>query len=310
MQSDGPVWDKFVEGSKNGTFLFMRGYMDYHQDRFTDHSLMFYNEKGKLIALLPANERDGVLYSHQGLTYGGLVLSAFSGAAEVLEMSHALVDYLRKEGFKEMLYKQMPTCYHRLPAEEDEYALWRMGAEIDCQLISTTIPLSGSTLYPATERRRKRGCARAREAGYAIEQAEDYAAFWQIMEHNLMERYGLRPVHTLEEISLLALRFPEQIRLWLAMKDGKPEAGCVAYMANDTCAHIQYGHATHQGKQDGALDLLYLTLKELLACEGYRYMDFGNSNEQGGHYLNENLIAQKEGFGGRGIVYKHWRLRL
>jgi hypothetical protein len=35
-------------------------------------------------------------------------------------------------------------------------------------------------------------------------------------------------------------------------------------------------------------------------------MDFGNSNEQNGMYLNENLIAQKEGFGGRGTVYKQW----
>ena len=41
--------------SKNGTFLFLRAYMDYHSDRFHDHSLMFHNEKGKLIAVLPAN---------------------------------------------------------------------------------------------------------------------------------------------------------------------------------------------------------------------------------------------------------------
>ena len=73
--SDAPQWDRFVEDSKNGTFLFLRGYMDYHSNRFTDHSLMFYDEKQRLIALLPANEKDGILYSHQGLTYGGLVIS-------------------------------------------------------------------------------------------------------------------------------------------------------------------------------------------------------------------------------------------
>jgi hypothetical protein len=37
-------------------------------------------------------------------------------------------------------------------------------------------------------------------------------------------------------------------------------------------------------------------------------MDFGNSNEQGGKYLNENLIAQKEGFGGRGTTYKQFKI--
>ena len=35
------VWDSFVAASRNGTFLFMRDYMDYHADRFTDYSLMF-----------------------------------------------------------------------------------------------------------------------------------------------------------------------------------------------------------------------------------------------------------------------------
>ena len=35
-------WNAFVAESKNGTFLFNRGYMDYHADRFVDHSLMFY----------------------------------------------------------------------------------------------------------------------------------------------------------------------------------------------------------------------------------------------------------------------------
>ena len=33
-------WDDFVRDSRNGTFLFMRGYMDYHADRFADFSLM------------------------------------------------------------------------------------------------------------------------------------------------------------------------------------------------------------------------------------------------------------------------------
>ena len=32
-------WDAAVAASRNGTFLHMRGYMDYHSDRFTDFSL-------------------------------------------------------------------------------------------------------------------------------------------------------------------------------------------------------------------------------------------------------------------------------
>ena len=45
-------WDAFVKTSKNGTFLFERDYMDYHKERFTDASLMIYNDN-RLCALLP-----------------------------------------------------------------------------------------------------------------------------------------------------------------------------------------------------------------------------------------------------------------
>ena len=308
--SDATQWDKFVEDSKNGTFLFLRGYMDYHSDRFTDHSLMFYDEKQRLIALLPANEKDGVLYSHQGLTYGGLVMSTRNRAAEVLEIFAITKAYLKEKGFKEWHYKQMPTCYHQCPSEEDEYALWRSGAKMETCLISTTISLNGCTHYPETERRRKRGIVKAEETGYKVVESTDYEQFWHIMEANLMDRYGLKPVHTLQEMLLLHSRFPKNIRLFLVEKDSKAEGGCVVYVANNTCIHIQYGHATPQGKQDGVLDLLYTTLMDEFRKEGYRYMDFGNSNEQGGKYLNENLIAQKEGFGGRGTVYKQWRITI
>ena len=280
--------------------------MDYHSDRFTDHSLMFYDEKQRLIALLPANEKDGILYSHQGLTYGGLVISTKSSAAEVREIFSTTKAYLKENGFKEWYYKQMPTCYHQCPSEEDEYALWRSGAKLESCLISTTISLNGCTIYPEIARRRKRGVTKAEEAGYTMKESTDYEQFWRIMEANLMDRYSLKPVHTLQEMLLLHSRFPENIRLFLVVKDGKAEGGCVVYVANNTCIHIQYGHATPQGKQDGVLDLLYTTLMDEFRKEGYRYMDFGNSNEQGGKYLNENLIAQKEGFGGRGTVYKQW----
>lgn len=308
--SDVYEWNSFVEDSKNGTFLFNRSYMDYHADRFKDHSLMFCNEKEKLIALLPANERDGVYYSHQGLTYGSFILSAEIRVVDVLNLFNKTIDYLRRNSFTEWLYKQIPTCYHRCPSEEDEYALWRSGAEIESCLISTTIPLNSFSIYPDIERRRKRGKKKALLSGYKIVESVDFGAFWNIMEANLMERYGIAPVHTLAEMELLHSRFPDQIRLYLAVKDDAPQAGCVAYIANDTCVHIQYGHASPQGKSDGALDFLYLTIMDEFRKKEFRYMDFGNSNEQGGKYLNENLIAQKEGFGGRGIVYKQWKIKL
>lgn len=303
-------WNVFVRESKNGTFLFERGYMDYHADRFHDHSLMYYDLKGKLLAVLPANRGGDILYSHQGLTYGGFVLSAKVTTVDVLQIFTDTFEHLKTEGITTWYYKQMPTIYHLCPAQEDEYALWRFGATLESCLISTTIPLASSMMQPKIERRRRRGETKARAAAYEVCESNNLECFWHIMEKNLHDRYDVRPVHTVAEMQMLKERFPENIKCFLVKNDCAVEAGCIVYIANSMTVHIQYGHATPQGKQDGALDLLYCTLIERYKSEGYQYLDFGNSNEEGGRYLNENLIAQKEGFGGRGIVYKQYKIEI
>lgn len=308
---DASMWDAFVRDSKNGTFLFLRGYMDYHSDRFTDHSLLYFDEKSHLVALLPGNaeEAEQQYYSHQGLTYGGFILSAKTRALDVMQLFEATIEYLARQGFCEWHYKQIPTIYHRCPAQEDEYALWRFGARIEHCLIASTVPLEAN-LRPAIERRRNRGVARAAEKGYQIVDTERLELVWPIIENNLRQKYNAKPVHSLEEMRLLQERFPNLIRCFLALKDGTPQACVVAYLANQETVHIQYGHATEIGKADGALDLMYVTLIDRFRNMGYHYLDFGTSNEDGGNVLNANLIAQKEGFGARGIAYKTYCIKL
>ena len=115
-------WNRFVAQSKNGTFLLDRRYMDYHADRFHDYSLMIFR-RGKLYALLPGNITDDTFYSHQGLTYGGLLMGDNVTAAEVLQLFKMLNDYLRGLGVKKVIYKPTPWIYHRQPSEEDLYAI-------------------------------------------------------------------------------------------------------------------------------------------------------------------------------------------
>lgn len=306
--SDAPLWDAFVESAKNGTFLFKRAYMDYHSDRFTDHSLMFFDDKDRLIALLPANEKEMTLCSHGGLTYGGFILSQKSTVAQVLQLFDATKRYLCEQGFTSLYYKQVPSCYHLCPAEEDEYALWRNGAVMTVCNISATVVLNGNTIIPM-ERRRRRGIAKAEEQHYEVKPAEQPDEFWPIMEANLKERYNASPVHSLDEMRLLMSRFPDNIRCYLSEKEGKAEAGAIVYITPQT-VHVQYAHASATGKEEGALDILYDYLIRKYREAGYKYFDIGTSNEDGGRYLNENLIAQKEGFGGRAIAYKQWVINL
>lgn len=304
--NDVKEWNEFVEKSKNGTFLFNRSYMDYHSNRFVDHSLMFYDAKERLVAVMAGNEVGEEYWSHQGLTYGGLVLSIRARMVDVMEMIEGTKNYLRERGFRIWHYKQMPTIYHKYPAEEDEYALWRSGAVLDVCNISTTIKLDENFVV---EERRRRGRKRAEKNGYAVRETDDIEEMWSIVESNLQNKYGLKPVHTIDEMVLLKSRFPNNIRCFVAERNGIVDGGFVLY-ENDGVIHSQYPHATEQGKKNGVMDLIFLNLIEKFKLEGKRYFDFGTSNEQRGLYLNENLIAQKEGFGGRGIAYKIYKIEL
>lgn len=297
-----PEWDKFVEHSRNGTFLFFRGYMDYHSDRFADNSLLFRcNEK--LLAVLPANCNDEVLWSHQGLTYGGLVLSPKCTANNVLDIFSQLLSWLPDQGFSKWIYKCVPDIYHQYPSQEDLYALFRNNARLIARNLSTTISLSSRISFSQL---RRRGIKKALSAGVVVREDFEFEEFWKILSGNLSDRYNTKPVHTVAEISLLKSRFPVNIRLFTACRENRIIAGCVTFEMNNW-VHSQYISASPEGRDIGALDLLF----HYLITDRYAdrsVFDFGQSTEDMGQYLNNGLIAQKEGFGGRGIVYDTYEL--
>lgn len=310
MPTDCDVWNDFVAHSKQGTFLFDRQYMEYHADRFHDYSLMIYR-KGKLYALLPANEvmeADGgkMLYSHQGLTYGGLITNEKATAVDICEVFRVVNIDLHQNGFSKVVYKPVPHIYHRNPAEEDLYALFKeCHAHLSIRNIASSIELQ----HPVKWRYcRSYAANKAYTAGITVEPSTDVSTFWSILEDNLMRTYHATPVHSLEEMQLLKERFPEKIQLYIARKGDEVLAGTVLYMTPQV-VHVQYISASEEGKRTHALDLLFRYLLNQASTKA-RYFDFGTSNEKQGHYLNENLIYQKEGFGGRGVCYDTYEWQL
>jgi len=310
--SDRLQWDAFAAASKNATFLFDRGYMDYHHDRFDDFSLMFYLD-GELYALLPANVitdgKDGggkTLVSHQGLTYGGLITDLRASAADVDTLFAEMNTFLRGEGFTKVIYKPVPWIYHKYPAEEDLYSLFRTcHAQLTVRNIASVIDLE----RPAKWRRDRRYAAnKAHTDGITVAESDDFEGFWKILDDNLMNKYGARPVHSLQEITLLKSRFVDDIRLFMAEKGGEMLGGTVIFY-NRYIAHAQYISASGRGKHLHAVDALFRTIIDH-HTEGLRYFDFGTSNEDGGRVLNDTLIYQKEGFGGRGVCYDTYQWNL
>ena len=302
------IWNRFVQSSKNGTFLFDRGYMDYHADRFTDCSLMFY-KKGRLIALLPANwlKDENIVQSHGGLTYGGLVTGTDFTAEDALEVFGCAIEWMKKNlGAVRWIYKPIPYIYSSLPADEDLYALSRNGATIKKREISSIVDLSKriplSTL-------RRRGYRKATKNSLTVHEGDfckDIEDYWNILSELLKGKYGAKPVHTLSEIRLLQSRFPENIKLYVVRNADRIVAGTLVY---DTgiVAKTQYIASSQEGRACGALDLLFGTLMDDV-FKSRHYMDYGTSTLVGGNNLNEGLISQKEGFGARAVVYDTYEM--
>lgn len=291
------VWDGFVACAKNGHFMHQRAYMEYHADRFSDHSLLFFAGE-KLLALLPANSKDGTLYSHQGLTFGGFITGTDLRMDDLMAAVQALRAYLHAEQLQKLVYKAMPYFYHQSPAQEDLYALAHAGASLLRTDVSTTIdyaaPLAFSTL-------RKRGAKKAEKAGITLRQSSDYRAYHAILQRILQEKYEASVTHAEAEMALLAERFPDNIKLFAAYREHTLLAGVLIF-ETATVAHAQYIGANEEGRALGALDLLFTQLIDQYRSK--RYFDFGISTEQAGRHLNASLIAQKEGFGGRATVHQ------
>lgn len=304
-REDKELWNSFVSKARNATFLFDRNYMDYHADRFDDNSFMFYH-KGKLKAVLPANVAGDTLYSHQGLTYGGLLLDKKATVEDVLECFDSLNSWLRENAISKVVYKALPWIYQQYPSEEDLYALtWKCKAQLISRNIASTIIIDNKLKFAES---RKSGIRKALSLNIEVGESNDVDGFWHVLEDNLGNRYNAKPVHTASEMKLLMSRFPNNIRLYVAKMNGEIVGGTLIYVTPQV-VHTQYISASVEGKKHGALDLLfdYIINKVYANC---RYFDFGKSTEQGGAYLNEPLIFQKEGFGGRGVCYDWYQWKL
>lgn len=297
-------WDTLINESKNGTFLFKRGFMDYHANRFTDHSLLIY-ENSKLLAVFPANEKDLIIQSHGGLTYGGVVISKDITTSVMLKIWEEICTYYRYKGFTEVIYKAIPTIYHKYPSDEDLYALFRLGALLIRRDITFAIE---NNKRPKLSKGRKWLLARAKKLGVVIRENNDFRAFMQLEGTNLKKKYQTSPVHSDVEMRLLHDRFPDNIKLFESVNvSGDLLAGIVLFVT-DEVAHAQYIASTEEGKESGAFDLLFDYVWE--KYKHLKYFDFGISTEKDGHYLNEGLAYYKESYGARGIVCDFYSQKL
>jgi hypothetical protein len=236
--------------------------------------------------------------SHGGLTYGGLITDQKMTMPLMMKIFDELRRYALELGILRLIYKAIPAIYHRLPAEEDLYALFAHQARLYRRDVSSVIDLSN--MLPFTKGRR--GCIKkANSSGFVVRKSDDFNMFIQIDEQHLALKHNKKPVHTAAELQLLSTRFPQNIQLFCAYRGNTMLGGVVMYVS-DMVAHAQYIAATPEGKSLSALDaILDYLINDYFRIK--RYFDFGISTDFEGRLLDTNLIANKESFGARAIVY-------
>lgn len=303
QESDYKNWNLFIGQAKNATFLFHRDFMEYHKDRFQDYSLMIFDNE-KIIAVLPANKTNDEIYSHQGLTYGGLVYESKTKLVTILAVFRSVLSFLNDQKIKKLHFKTIPSIYHDKPAEEILYALFLAEAQLVRRDTLAVLDLSQENVFSKI---RKRGIQKAIKNDLVIKEETNFELFWNsILIPNLKAKHQAKPVHSLDEIINLKKRFPTNIRQFNVYHKDRIVAGTTIF-ESDTVAHCQYISKNTDEDNLGGLDFLFRYLIEEEFAHK-RFFDFGISNESQGKKLNEGLFYWKESFGASTVVHDFYEV--
>ncbi|HEY6144132.1 MAG TPA: GNAT family N-acetyltransferase [Flavobacterium sp.] len=300
---DYDSWNAFIGQAKNATFLFHRDFMEYHKDRFQDYSLIVLDGE-KWVAVLSANIVANEVFSHQGLTYGGLVYNEKLKLASVIAIFKSVLSFLNENNIQKLQLKLIPSIYHQKPAEELNYALFLTEAQLIRRDAMSVIDLAKKMVIASG---RKEGILKGKRNNLQIKEVDDFELFWNaILIPNLAQKYQAKPVHSLEEITQLKSLFPEKIRQFNVYENDVIVAGTTIF-ESATVAHSQYISGKDDKNGLGGLDLLYHYLITDI-FKNKRFFDFGTSNENQGRQLNNGLSFWKESFGASTIVHDFYEV--
>lgn len=302
-------WNSFLDNSLQSSFLFHRSFINYHYDKFTDKSLMIYDDQ-QLIGLFPAAEdkkNNKNIISHPGITYGGIIQQGRIRGENMIEALKLIICFYSKEKYKKLIYKATPSIYSRNLSEDDLYALKVLGAKLIRSDLSSVINLNNPLELSS---RRKRSFNKASKNGIKLsDNLEEISFFWELLKNNLQTKYKTNPVHTINEIKKLLTLFPENIKYYGAILNSKILAGVVIFI-NQTNYHVQYAASNELGRDNNALDFIFNKIINMAKSEKKIWFDFGISTEKKGNFLNTNLYKFKNEFGAGSILYNFYEINI
>lgn len=292
QKTDFDLWNDFVTKAKNATFLFHRNFMEYHEDRFSDYSLIVETEN-KWVAVLPANKVDNQIFSHQGLTYGGLVYDEKMDADKVRLIWETIFDFLRNQKKTNLIYKPILPFYTQSSSDEMVYFLFKNNAKLYRKDLNLAIDFTKKWSISKSKMKHFR---RVSDSDLEIRKEQNFELFWNsVLIPRLEEKHQTKPIHSLDEIQRLAVLFPQNILQYNVYFEDEITAGITLFHFGNG-VKSQYGATTILGEKMRALDFLFINLIEDFK-KTVAFFDMGTVTESNELGYNLGLLKQKEELG-------------
>lgn len=309
------AWNELVENSINGTFLHSRSFFDHNPLNKQDDCSFLYFKKNKVVAVIPCTlyERDGKLklHSHMRSTYGGFVINEEVGVEEAVEMVEKLIAEARILNVHEIIIRNPFRIFHQQLCDETDYAMWYHGFVVKSRELETAVGLGAYQQIQASYNDSTKRSIKKSRQHISIQLSDDFKAYWQILEQNLLTKHGTKPTHSYHDFCVLLNKIgSDKIKLFAAFKDSAMVAGIVVFVANKIALHAQYIASDEQYQEFRPLNAVIDEIIQWGCNNGFKFLNLGTSNTDSGRVINAGLFRFKEGFGGRNTLRETMHLIL
>lgn len=268
--------------------------MDYHQDKFQDASLMIYNNH-ELVALLPANKVGDELFSHQGLTYGGILFTKTQSVDSITAVISVIIEFLKANHIASLTIKQLPEFYYETYAKDIYNVLQTYNSEIILKQVILAIDYQSEYNIHKTKLKRFN---KLKTNGFRIVEGQhELERFWNtVLIKRLDEKHDSKPVHNLAEIQYLQDKFPSEILQYTIYNDTELLAGITIFKKGKV-VKSQYGMASETGEKLKALDMLFVYLIRKYEEEGLHFFSMGTVSNDSKLGYSQGMLKQKQELG-------------
>ncbi|MFZ1289442.1 MAG: GNAT family N-acetyltransferase [Melioribacteraceae bacterium] len=298
-------WDNFVLNSSNGTMFHMQKFFDYHTPGKFKFNHLIFQEKNKIKAVLPGSLINNSHFeSPIGASYGSIVIPDIT-FKETMEIVSTLLDYSKKNGFKELTLTAAPMIYETFPNHNLDFSMLWQGFNFQLHYISSAIKLNPNidiiSRFTQTARRNIRHSIKE---GVRVEVNEKYDEFYPILIEN-KAKHNVKPTHSYEDLLKLKQLMPDRLKLFMVYLDEKPIAGSLMFYANKNVAICFYNMLLYDYAEYKPIQRVMFEVVKDATESGYNYVDIGVSQDTSAENPmtpSMNLIDFKEKFDAKSIM--------